>query len=230
VASTENSHLAIQGEGFFVLVDPASVSTTVGGVNLTSTSRVFVTRDGEFRTNQFGYLVNNSGYYLTTASISSGGALTEGNMRLVHNNLDVPTGNSTATDAVRLSDFLTNNFTSTSFAGDGTTVLVGMSTANSFAKVTLGRQSLSYTQFGSTVFSFGYVYSSASTGKTDPSITMQQATTSDATVLVKSLESSNASMTQSVPELSLAQKLFSALTKVFQTKTTNVDGVINLIR
>jgi hypothetical protein len=40
----------------------------------------------------------------------------------------------------------------------------------------------------------------------------------------------NASMTQSVPELSLAQKLFSALTKVLQISQTNTDAVINLIR
>ena len=37
-------------------------------------------------------------------------------------------------------------------------------------------------------------------------------------------------MTQSVPELSLAQKLFSALTKILQTSATNTDSVINLIR
>ena len=55
-------------------------------------------------------------------------------------------------------------------------------------------------------------------------------TTTQTTKLAKSLEASNASMTQSVPELSLAQKLFSALTKVLQTKQTNVDGVLNLVR
>ena len=50
------------------------------------------------------------------------------------------------------------------------------------------------------------------------------------TVLTKSLEASNASMTQSVPELSLAQKLCSALTKVLQTRQTNIDGVLNVVR
>ncbi|MBC7544228.1 MAG: hypothetical protein H7338_16020 [Candidatus Sericytochromatia bacterium] len=49
-------------------------------------------------------------------------------------------------------------------------------------------------------------------------------------LLTKSLESSNASMTQSVPELSLAQKLFSALTKVLQISQTNTDAVLNLVR
>ena len=44
------------------------------------------------------------------------------------------------------------------------------------------------------------------------------------------LEASNASMTQSVPELSLAQKLFSALTKILQTNQGNLDNVLNLVR
>jgi flagellar hook protein FlgE len=129
---------------------------------------------------------------------------------------------------VRLTDFLTNSFTSSSIPATGTTSgIANFSSASSLTKVTLGRQSLNYSQFGSTVFGFGLI---GSTGTTDPNIQMRQGTSVDATVLSKSLESSNASMTQSVPELSLAQKLFSALTKVFQTKTTNVDGVINLIR
>lgn len=37
-------------------------------------------------------------------------------------------------------------------------------------------------------------------------------------------------MTQSVPELSLAQKLFSAPTKVLQIHQTNQDAVLNTIR
>jgi flagellar hook protein FlgE len=229
-ASTENGHLAIQGAGFFVVVDPLSVSTTLGAVDLTSSSRVFVTRDGEFRTNQNGFLVNGSGYFLVTASISvgaTGNVLLEAGMRLVYNNLDVTTASTTATSAVRLSDFLANDFTSTNARSATGAALVGMSTNNAISKVTLGAQSLTYTQFGSTVFSFGLV---GSTGATDASIKIEQATTSDATVLSKSLEASNASMTQSVPELSLAQKLFSALTKVLQTKQTNVDGVLNLVR
>jgi flagellar hook protein FlgE len=231
VASTENGHLAIQGEGFFVVVDPLSVSTGMtGAVDLTSSSRVFITRDGEFRTNQNGFLVNNSGYFLVTASVSVGAAgnvLVDAQMRLVYNNLDVTTPSTTATAAVRLSDYLANDFTSTNARSATGVALTGMSTTNALAKVTLGRQSLNYSQFGSTIFGFGII---GSTGAMDPNIRMEQSTTSDGTILSKSLESSNASMTQSVPELSLAQKLFSALTKVFQTKTTNVDGVINLIR
>ncbi|MBC7541759.1 MAG: hypothetical protein H7338_03430, partial [Candidatus Sericytochromatia bacterium] len=78
-------------------------------------------------------------------------------------------------------------------------------------------QGLRYSKYGSTVFEFpttGYTVLTA--GRT--------------TILNKSLEASNASMTQSVPELSLAQKLFSALTKVLQISQTNTDAVLNLIR
>jgi flagellar hook protein FlgE len=81
---------------------------------------------------------------------------------------------------------------------------------------------------GSTVFDVGF-NGTSSPATNNPSLIV---TTSvgGATILTKSLEASNASMTQSVPELSLAQKLFSALTKVLQTKQTNVDGVLNLVR
>jgi flagellar hook protein FlgE len=82
------------------------------------------------------------------------------------------------------------------------------------------------TSMGSTACStWSTVFDYSSTG-----LAWDAGTSSDATVLSKSLEASNASMTQSVPELSLAQKLFSALTKVLQTKQTNVDGVLNLGR
>jgi flagellar basal body rod protein FlgG len=81
-------------------------------------------------------------------------------------------------------------------------------------------QQLQYSRYGSTVFE----------QKTSTIIGRFSQRSDRPTVLQKSLEASNASMTQSVPELSLAQKLFSALTKVLQTKQTNVDGVLNLVR
>jgi flagellar hook protein FlgE len=82
------------------------------------------------------------------------------------------------------------------------------------------KQALQMSRFGSTVF-------------TAPPATVGAPTlltATQTTKLAKSLEASNASMTQSVPELSLAQKLFSALTKVLQIQQTNLDGVLNLVR
>jgi flagellar hook protein FlgE len=124
-----------------------------------------------------------------------------------------------------LTDFLTNNLTATTVLADGATTLGAAAT--SLFKITLGKQSLQYSRYGSTVYDMGFI---PFVQNTSPWMTIANATTADATIVGKSLEASNASMTQSVPELSLAQKLFSALTKVLQTKQTNVDGVLNLVR
>jgi flagellar hook protein FlgE len=223
-ASTENSHLAIQGTGWFTVIDPGSVTASTSAVaTMNTNSKVYLTRDGEFRTNQFGLLVNSSGYYLVASdTASTAGQFTTANFRLIYNNIDNTT---VATVAyARLSDFLSNTSVWVS-AVDNTTSL-GLGNLRAGVKVTLGQQSLQYTQFGSTVFNMGFT----STGTVSTNIKVESMTSSDATVLSKSLEASNASMTQSVPELSLAQKLFSALTKVLQTKQTNVDGVLNLVR
>jgi flagellar hook protein FlgE len=221
-ASTENSHVAIQGTGWFTVIDPGSVTASTNTITMSGTSKCFLTRDGEFRTNQFGLLVNSNGYYVVASDTqTAAGQFTTGNFKLIYNNMDNTT---VATQAYgRLTDFISNTSVWLS-AADNTTA---MSTAlRSGVKVSLGQQSLQYTQFGSTVFNMGFT----STGAVSTNIKVEAMTTSDASVLNKSLEASNASMTQSVPELSLAQKLFSALTKVLQTKQTNIDGVINLIR
>jgi flagellar hook protein FlgE len=219
-ASTENTHLAIQGDGFF-LVTPAV--SNGGGLG---SNQYFLTRDGEFRTDSRGYLVNSSGLYLITADASSG-SLNGTCMRAVYNNIDNTSNAAAGTVAIRLTDYLANNFTAATVLADGTGTL-GAPACTSLVRVTSGKQSLQYTQYGSTIFDQGYRWTPFQDHF--PSLRLASGTTADATILNKSLEASNASMTQSVPELSLAQKLFSALTKVLQTKQTNVDGVLNLVR
>jgi flagellar hook protein FlgE len=216
-ASTENTHLAIQGEGFFLLVNPGSVAAT-GMVTATASTRLYVTRDGEFRTNDRGFLVHSSGLYLMTVEYDGNPPLIAFG-RAIFNNLDVsPVGG--PFHAVVLSEFLKGG--GPGFPTIGASVPVG----RSLLKITNGRQSLQYSTYGSTVFDYGW----RAGALTNPAIRPAEATTSDGIILTKSLEASNASMTQSVPELSLAQKLFSALTKVLQIKQTNVDGVLNLVR
>jgi flagellar hook protein FlgE len=237
-ASTENTHLAIQGEGFFLLGSPDIIETTAGanfggGKSPPSTQAKFLlTRDGEFRTDANGFLRNSQGYYLLYAAITpyGGRAVVEYDgtglgttyANAVYNDLDnatVPPGR-----GVRLSNFLKNQPSTVDMNNNA------MNGWCSTVRVAGGKQNLKYTQFGSTVYDFGYKYEAAltGTGSHDASITLERYYGD--TVLNKSLEASNASMTQSVPELSLAQKLFSALTKVLQTKQTNVDGVLNLVR
>jgi flagellar hook protein FlgE len=240
--STENSHLAIQGPGFFLVADPGSIRAN-GTCNAATTStRLYLTRDGEFHTNQNGLLVNSAGFVLVTASILTNthnlnwdtGAATS-DIRAVYNNLDNSAPATVATGAYRLSDFVAGIAGGVTYtlAGGGTyTTTAAANLTSSILKVTMGQQNLKYTTQGATVFDFGFIpLPGASIPiNDDPSVVLDCATTADATVLNKSLEASNASMTQSVPELSLAQKLFSALTKVLQTKQTNVDGVLNLVR
>jgi flagellar hook protein FlgE len=230
-------HLAIQGSGFFVLASPDIIAADGSTVTpaAASTRRFLITRDGEFRTNKDGLLVNASGYFLCTWQRTGTGAQIlwsdiggefgpGGYVRAIYNDIDLPTAGATATEAVRLSSYITNvNGSVTRVSGAAAWTLACLMDISSL-------QGLKYSTFGSTVFDFGYAHTGAagSRGSIDASQKMLNNTSS--TILTKSLEASNASMTQSVPELSLAQKLFSALTKVLQTKQTNVDGVLNLIR
>jgi flagellar hook protein FlgE len=240
-ASTENTHLAIQGEGFFLLVPPAAFSNSGHTVALSPSLTMYATRDGDFKMNAAGFLVHSgTGMMLATVDMRPNGSISYSagiigvgtRVRLVYDDLDRP-GNAPpgVSGAVKLSDFLRNDWTAATMAANGTTPIgagwFGTETASSLLNVSNGKQQLKYSQWGSTVFEIGYT---SSTGLSTYGVGFANADSSDATVQSKALEASNASMTQSVPELSLAQKLFSALTKVLQTKQTNVDGVLNLVR
>jgi flagellar hook protein FlgE len=245
-ASTENTHLAIQGEGFFLLASPDMIDSTVGSASFgmqaigAVNAKFFLTRDGEFRTDQNGFLRAANGYYLVTSNLitvagskelfynSSGGFNPFGSgIRAVYNDIDNPTIPATG-NGVRLTNFLQNGQVKDWWGGNlGTTASI-----TCLVTVPQGKQSLQYSTFGSTVWDIGWKTPTAAPAALvhTASIGLDVSSTSSGTILSKSLEASNASMTQSVPELSLAQKLFSALTKVLQTKQTNVDGVLNLVR
>jgi flagellar hook protein FlgE len=238
-ASTENSHLAIQGEGFFLLASPDLIAAngTLNAPGVATSRKFLLTRDGEFRTNQNGLLVHSSGYFLVIVQFAVVAGVTllnynaannglTSNIRAVYNNVDISTPATVATQAVRLTEFLTQQFQPGVLLADNVTLLT--SSPDSLMQLT-GKQSLEFSSLGSTVYDFGYTTDAAGNRTLEPSISLF-ANRTLSSVLGKSLEASNASMTQSVPELSLAQKLFSALTKVLQTKQTNVDGVLNLVR
>jgi flagellar basal body rod protein FlgG len=173
-ASTEHTHLAIQGEGFFLL------NTEPPGADR-------LTRDGEFRTDAQGYLQHTSGLYLNDPT---------SNERVWD---DTNGGTPPNVFDVRLSAFIANGGASLLYLDN--------------------KQDLQYTMHGSTVWELPPAFATTYVGLT-----------TDATILQNSLEASNASMTQSVPELSLAQKLFSALTKVLQISSSNQDALLSLIR
>jgi flagellar hook protein FlgE len=218
-ASTENTHLAIQGpdDAFFRLVNPKFLTST-GAVSIPGGTDpneipILFTRDGEFHTDKQGLLVSSFGWYL----LSSVGA--------VYNDLDLPPAPG-LTAAARLSDVI-NFKLGASVAADGVTPNTNPG-LSAVIRVNEKDRVLHYSFAGSTVFDRGQRVGGPAWPQSVP-INLPIAPGS-ITILTKSLESSNTSMTQSVPELSLAQKLFSALTKVLQTKQTNVDGVLNLVR
>jgi flagellar hook protein FlgE len=230
--STENTHLAIQGDGFFLVADPATVDPTTGMTVSNAKARFLLTRDGEFHANQYGLLVNADGYYLMKAAFVSVTSISydltvrfgaTSQVRAVFDDLDIAVTAAAPQRAQRLSDFI-KQAPSLDIAG-----ITTLTVAPALVHLSGDKQALQYSSFGSTVFDIGFK-ANADSGLAPNTNQQYIVNTVLATVLSKSLEASNASMTQSVPELSLAQKLFSALTKVLQTKQTNVDGVLNLVR
>lgn len=181
IGSTEPTHLAIQGKGFFAL------STDLDNPNAT-----YYSRDGEFHVmNVAGHLrlVHSTGLYLTTFA-----------------------GEDIYFDAENDLVRIGSNFaTITSAPIFNERHLVGYNAPNF----------LRFSRFGSTVFEV--TGNAADAGE-------YQLTTGAARVVPAALESSNSSLSQVLPELSLAQKFFSAVSKVISVHQTNLDTVINLIR
>jgi flagellar hook protein FlgE len=235
-ASTENTHMAIQGNPsrFFILINKAECTLQGAPPQLnpnrgpTTHGGMYLTRDGEFHWGALedlgdgvpaSYLKHSSGLYVARA-----GAYAPNGTTLYHNNTAPGTSLS---EAARWAGVGGAPPTTAPPDIDGTDTAIVPGTVD-----IPNLQGLQFSRFGSTVF----LFPPGQTNNSDLAFTTPTSTTnsfnafSDGSLLTKSLEASNASMTQSVPELSLAQKLFSALTKVLQTRQTNVDGVLNLLR
>lgn len=194
VASTEPTHLAIQGDGFFSLAsDITATGSAVAG------RLAYYSRDGEFHVINIGgalRLVHSTGLYLVTQS----GAGVEFDAQ---------------NDLIRLDN---GNNASGNVGGNvtGNTVFSEIHLQGYFAP-----NFLRFSRFGSTVFE--------ETGNAQDA-GPYAVTVGAARIVAASLESSNSSLSQALPELSLAQKFFSSVSKVISVHQTNLDTVINLIR
>lgn len=92
---------------------------------------------------------------------------------------------------------------------------------------------LAFSDFGSTIFEETAVSNIAATNFININTTTGDMTFGGNNIgrmIPNSLEGSNASLAQAVPELSLAQKMYSAIAKVVQVNFTNIDTVLNLMR
>ncbi|MFN8673421.1 MAG: flagellar basal body rod C-terminal domain-containing protein [Candidatus Sericytochromatia bacterium] len=105
--------------------------------------------------------------------------------------------------------------------GNGTTFSVTTTTvtgANNCVGIFrfVNNQALKFSKYGSTVF--------------DAAQAGVIAQITDAEILQSALESSNSSLSDTLPELSLAQKMFSAISKIINVNNEDLDVCINLIR
>ena len=92
------------------------------------------------------------------------------------------------------------------------------SSSTTFAVQVNQPELLEYSPYGTTVFQIG----SAVEVTTTPS--------PSARILNRALESSNTSITLTIPQLTLAQKMFSAFAKIISSDNDNTDTVLQLVR
>lgn len=231
VASTEFTHAAIGGSQntFFTLVDKiAGPTLTADGTNNAPAAgaKFFLSRDGEFHRDQYGYLVNANGLYVIGVQ-NVGGVLTNAAINIP------PTD---ANPEQTMSKIVDNHNLATPVAS---MAALEFSYAHAFVN---DLQSLKYSKYGSTILeaqNSNYTgFPPAVAGATTNGIAFHQSKSYGAgnpdsqkvRVSGSSLEASNVQLPSTLVELSLAQKIYSALTKVIQVDQQKMDGVLNLIR
>jgi flagellar hook-basal body protein len=238
------THLAIRGEGFFVLAHPSQINAQGGYAPTVANGKLFLTRDGEFKPDSNGLMVHTrTGYYLVTNDFD-GTSWTPNGIRAVYDNAvnanrwdnasvpaatpPLPGGNPALTQAVPLSYFVEQAFpAATSYAANGTSLL--NITTNALLKIPGNKDQLQEAGIGApnTVWDFGHVPGGAYKFANMP---MLGATSTDASIAWYALEKSNASMEQLTPELAMAQRMYDNLTKVLSARKSNFELLQGLFR
>ncbi len=203
----ELTHLAISGDGFFAVTNTdLGTSTVTPGAPLLTTAASGNTLPNRLITDVNGALKQNIFY------------TRDGDFRWT-----VFNGNTILTTAAGLTvlGFDGVNFRAIRRIGTGATYAVTINTVSG-ADTSIGvfrftnNQALKFSKYGSTVF--------------DSSQAGNAVNVSDVEVIQSGLESSNAALNDTLPELSLAQKMFSAVSKIINVHNSNLDVVVNLIR
>jgi len=255
VASTEFTHNAINGSGnaFYVLVDNIQKLATTDGNDgqATAGARYYLSRDGEFHRDKDGYLVNANGLYVlgmrntqatanVTANTSAG--FVERAIRITTTD---PTPELTMSKIVD-----SHNLNAQAGAGVADVNSGNYTYAHAFVN---DLQALKYSKYGSTILEAQNNVLAAGNNFTNAGAVNNPTAAAFATtngvffhrasqpaaaepnsngirVNGGSLEASNVQLPSTLVELSLAQKIYSALTKVIQVDQQKLDGVLNLIR
>ena len=205
VASNEITHFAVDKiRDYFFLVDRRLSGALTVNNNVQDYATLVVTRDGEFH---WGPLEADGFHYLLDAY---------GNYVVNANPLNDFKNGSSAAELVRATTAQMNDSTFLMSASTATPGLVQVTTP----------QFMEYSEFGATHFEL----------PNDPNnVTGLTATApingSTSGVLKQyALEGSNASLTRAVPELSLAQKLYSAISKIMAVFNSTIDDTLQLLR
>ncbi|PIQ25519.1 hypothetical protein COW36_20965 [bacterium (Candidatus Blackallbacteria) CG17_big_fil_post_rev_8_21_14_2_50_48_46] len=203
-ASTDFTHLAIQqtssAPAFFVLNSLANGSGTR-----------YYTRDGEFHfnTEQPPKLVNSQGLYVMSADNDAVTLIDDADA--TPGELNVTVGAATGDEDVFNGQILLDH------------LMVQI--------VNNPQLELQFSRYGSTIFEIAPGATFPATSTLDVNGNYNDAGGNPAgRVVPNSLEASNASLTQTVPELSLAQKMYSAISKVITVTLSNIDTALSLIR
>jgi flagellar basal body rod protein FlgG len=243
--SNQATHLAIRGEGFFVLASPSQINAQGGyAPTVGSDAKLLLTRDGEFKPDKNGLLQHvRTGYYLVTNDFN-GAAWTANGIRAVYDNSSfanrwdnasvppvtppLPGGNPALTQAAPLSYFVDQSFpVASSYAANGTSFLNANTSA--ILKIPGAKDKLKVMDMGTpnTVFDFGHI---PGVRFKDPAIPMLAATLTDASIAWNALEMTNAPMTSIAPELTQAQRMYDNLTKVLSARKSNFQLLNGLFK
>lgn len=202
ISSTEDTHLAIQGKGFFVLAEMGDA--TGGALDLNAPNYdYYLSRDGEFH-----FAINPAVSATDPVLVNSQGLAVMADKAPFNAPFDNLYG------FIRKSEW------------DGAGRI-----RPSVAETTGGvePQHYSYSNYGSTVWD-GKFQGNRATAQTVVNGSAGNLSSNGSRLIENALEGSNASMSSSVPELALAPKLYSAITKTIVVHQKNLDDVVNLIR
>ncbi|GIW22877.1 MAG: hypothetical protein KatS3mg068_1884 [Candidatus Sericytochromatia bacterium] len=231
-ASTEFTHMALNGSqnAFFMISDkpiPTSGDITAG-------TKFYYTRDGEFFLDDQRRLRTRDGLFVVGRRIDNAGATT-GIMNIDTSSAQSGTGlvtltipNSVTDPEQYLNDVLEAHNTPPT---DWSAIANQGGRSIFFHAYIKDLQALRFSKYGSTVFE--QATPNIPAGSTlNPVDFFRDASNQSSLVRVSgnSLEASNVQLPSSLTELSLAQKIYAALTKVIQIDQQKLDNIMNLIR
>ncbi|MBC7473182.1 MAG: hypothetical protein H7263_02735, partial [Candidatus Sericytochromatia bacterium] len=218
-ASTEFTHLALNGSrnAFFAVAEfainpaptaPATTPAQGSPTTPTAPTKTYYTRNGEFHLDKNGYIRNQDGLFLM--------GLNQPVSNTVPSALSISltSGNPEAAMALLINN---QNLNVTVNAANGGSL------QHSYIN---DLDNLKFSKYGSQTFD----YIGTVTIVNEQAV--NGAATSGANVRIagNSLEASNVQLPSTLVELSLAQKIYSALTKVIQVDQQKLDNILALIR